>query len=191
MFSLLQTKNIEIKNDETTLTYQESLLLQQRYNLLNGLIEANKQIDSKSLSLLQASAIIIGLISVFTASDFAGMASQLVPNFSSNYYIWLNLIKVISSISSFLSFIIMTLFTIKSLNPRGYEMPGSSDWEIAFTDYLYESKENCFKNILYSLSISIKSLEKLNDYKADWLTVSGYLLIFQITALMITILISQ
>jgi len=177
---------IDIQNDDTTPGYQEGLLLNERYILLDGMREANQSLDSKAMGFMQASAIIVGFVSVFAITNISGAGSSLLQQWGIESTT-LDILSLASSLASFIAFIVMIFFVIRTLFPLTYELPGSSDWNAAYNDYINASREESFQHILSNLLGAIKTLEHLNHYKSQRLAWAGYLLIFQVVTLMVAV----
>ena len=69
MFNFKREVLVDIKNDDTTLNYQESLVLDQRYRAYDRVGAANARLDQKAVGYLQAGGVVIGLVTVFNLFD--------------------------------------------------------------------------------------------------------------------------
>lgn len=177
MFNFKREVLVDIKNDDTTLNYQESLVLDQRYRSYERVGMANARLDEKAIGYLQAGGVVIGLVTVFNLFESPRSTSD-------------SICFLIATIIAFASFIIMIVVVNQSLSPRDVHVPGSNEWEDMRDLRLYVPENNCFKQILSDLIKAVNSESELNKFKSKRVIIAGWLLISEILFLLIAVLLS-
>lgn len=176
MFSkIIPTLKVDIQDDHTNLSVQESLLLQQRYYSLSQLDQANSSLDNKAMALIQAASLIFALIGALQFPDA----------------IHDHTVHVLAAIAaSFLIFMAMVFFLTKVWSPGDYALPGTNDWDKMFSDYLWVDGDKCYTQILDNCTEAYARLKCSNKLKARRLTIAVYLFLLQIAGLLVIALIS-
>jgi uncharacterized protein with ACT and thioredoxin-like domain len=75
----------------------------------------------------------------------------------------------------------------RTLSLKPYHLPGRTDWDEVFSDYLEIELSDCFEKILSDLLDSIESIRSLNEYKSTQVVWMGRLLLMQVLALAIAV----
>lgn len=160
--------------------YQQGLVLEQRYKLLEYLVNANSNLDSKASALLQTGGVVVGLVAATSLPSFAQLirSSSFTSTLASQFSISIALLLFLASIWLYRD----------ALSPRGYGVPGSSDWDETFNNYLYAKPVACFDKVLVDLLRAIKTNEELNHKKAELVTRLGWLLLVQVFFVAIAII---
>ena len=165
---------IDINTDNTSLNIQQSLLLQQKYQALEIINQANDGLDKKAATLLQASALIVALTGVLTIPGFIR---------TDNPVAWAQVGIAIA----FLLFAGMIILSTIAWFPQSTYLPGSLDWDWneLYYQYLLVDSESCFNQVLRDCTITIERLKVLNSRKGVLLKVSAGLFVVQIIGLMV------
>ena len=177
MFNFKREVLVDIKNDDTTLNYQEWLVLDQRYRAYDRVDDANRRLDEKAVGYLQAGGIVIGLVTVFNLFE-----NPPVEGFS--------IYLLLSTIVAFASFIIMIIVVNQALSPRTVHIPGSNVWKDIRDLRLNAPPNNCFKQVFSDLLAAVNSELALNKFKSKRVVLAGWLLILEIFFLLVAVLLS-
>lgn len=156
------------------LTDAERTVLDQKCRLYDEIVQSNQKLDERADRVVQAGSIIIGLGTIASIPVNLALWSGVHLN-------WLALLQLGAMGLSFLAFIILIPMSMYFFRPIGRQVPGDSDWDKTFDQYV--NSETYFAQTLSDLMAGIQSAKQVNDYKAKrvlWLTV---LLLVQTTAL--------
>lgn len=165
---------IDINTDNTSLNIQQSLLLQQKYQALEIINQANDSLDKKAATLLQASALIVALTGVLSIPGFIR---------TDNPVAWAK----VGIAVAFLLFAGMIILSAIAWFPKGYYLPGSLDWDWdeLYKQYLLVDSDSSFNQVLRDCTVTIERLKVLNYHKGLLLKISAGLFVVQIIGLMI------
>lgn len=169
----IQPVQVDIKDNRTTPSFQQSLLLQQKSQALAMLNQANDNLDNKAANLLQSAALIIALSGVISIPGFIRSDD---PTF------W---IKVGLAIA-FLLFTGMIVLSVIAWSPEVNYIPGSLDenWNELYKQYLLVDPEASFNQVLRDYTVTIDRLKTVNMRKGRLVKWSVYLFAGQIAGLM-------
>lgn len=170
----ITTTNLN-SNDSSSLTVQQDLTLQQSQQTLDIIIQANRALDEKSSTLVQAGSLIIALVSVFN-----------IPGFIATNPVDAEWWAIGSAFASFIGLVILSTL---AWAPKEYVLPGSSDWHETYTKLLQVDIEDSFNQVLINYLNAITKSQKLNDRKSGLVNWSAALLIIQVGSLMVAALI--
>lgn len=167
--------SIDIRSDDTNPSFQQGLLLKQKYAVLQMIDRANDGLDRKGGNFLQAGGLIAALMGVLSIPGV--IDSDAVP------------IARIGTVVVLTFLAIMIFLSLKATSPREYYAPGSLDLEKMNAEYLNKAPDDCFTQILKDVTGTIRLIRDLNSDKTKWITWSGRLLILEILSLAVTILV--
>lgn len=153
------------------LSLQQELVLQQKYQQLQIVLQAGDSLDRKGMTLLQASGLIVTLGTVLSISGF--VATHPSPIFMFGIGI------------AFVAFLLMVWLSAQAWLPRDMEVPGTRNWDEIFQDYIYEDADQCFQQILADTIESISLNNIANLLKGERIRWSVYLLIAQVGGLLL------
>lgn len=163
--------------------YQQSLVLEQRYALLEMVRDANQSLDDKANSLLQVSGLVVGIVAALSLTGLGqliGGASQIDVSGLSKFFSFFAFLLLIGSVWSY----------TKTVTPEPYSLPGSTDWERTLSLYVEVPKSKSFDQVLSDLFNAIDSARALNERKSYYVLCLGRLLMGQVVALTVAILAS-
>lgn len=160
--------------------YQQGLVLEQKYKLMETVQSANQALDDKANSLLQTGGVVVGLVATFTLSDLALLVRG-------DNTVGIPIISQISIAAAFILFLLSIWLYRQAQSPMAYDLPGSTDWDRIFNSYLYATPEACFDKVLSDLINSIDSMKELNSRKAIHIDRLGWLLLFQVAFLSVAV----
>ena len=112
------------------LSLQQELVLQQKYQQLQIVLQAGDSLDRKGMTLLQAGGLIVTLGTVLSISGF--VATHPSPIFMVGIGI------------AFMAFLLMVWLSVQTWLPRDMEIPGTRDWDEIFQNYIYEDADRAF-----------------------------------------------
>lgn len=150
------------------LTAQHELVLQQKYTLLQAVLQSSDTLDSKASTLLQSGGLIVALVGVVSIPGF-------VTNPSTAAKIGIGV--------AFGAFLLMVILSLRASLPSKVEMPGALNWDEIHQDYLFETLDNCYQQILSDCIQSIQLIQETNERKSTFIVWSALLLIVQIGGL--------
>lgn len=157
---------IDIKSDDSTPSFQQALVIQQYYHLLEMLRQANEALEQKSLSILQASGVMatlvgtVGLVNLSTIRRFPDLQIGLGIVFA--------------------GFALMVMFTILTIWPHDKSGPGGLEWPRIKATMLDQPPDNSFEQLMANLLDACKSALKHNHRK-------GRLVVWNCLALLVQV----
>lgn len=167
---------ISIKSDDTNLSVQQQLVLQQRYYALDQLVKANESLDQKSITLLQASSLIFALIGVLQFPKAL---------YNPSLWIW------IAIVVAFILFLSMVVCLIKAWSPTDHTIPGKNDEHKMFNEYIWVSDDESFKQILSDCKEAYDRSKKTNSRKAKYIVWAAWIFVAQVFGLLFIALLSS
>ncbi|HUV67141.1 MAG TPA: hypothetical protein VMW24_24850 [Sedimentisphaerales bacterium] len=87
----------------------------------------------------------------------------------------------------FAAYLIMLALTLVGLWPRTTRSPIRLDWETIWKEYLSESDENAYKQLVSDYLYALSANNRLGHFKSRVLMVSMILLTIQVSAVLITL----
>jgi hypothetical protein len=172
---IVQPVKVDIQ-EQNIRSFQQSLLLEQKYRALEMIDQANNSLDTKATQLLQASGLIVALVSVLSIPSF--VTSRLTHLMEAGIAV------------AFLVFVLMIGLSILAWSPGKHVIPGSADWNEMYNRYILVDSERCFDQILSDCTEAIESSKSANSRKGDLLKWSASLLVVQIGGLMMIALLA-
>lgn len=167
-----------LKQDDTTLSFQQSLLLQQQLRRLDTIDKANEHLDQKALSLLQVSTLIVTLVGVFNIPAFLD-----TPDYRANY----------ATVVAFVAFIVMIILSLISWLPKNHPAPGPKrtspdaedvhDWNVMQTRYIRVDEKTSFDQAMVNYIDVTERLKIINSTKTKLVQWSVAALIAQVACL--------
>jgi hypothetical protein len=164
----------------TVIPYHHILVLDQRNKLLDMILAANRQIDDKANTFLQAGGVVFAVVTAFGIADLAGFVG--VP--SSGSSVTSSQMGILAALFCFIGVIVSFKFT---LSPKPYHLPGSIDKDVLESQYLSVSATDCYYAVFSDLIASIESVLAENGRKSRALAVMGVFLIAQVGFLALAI----
>lgn len=155
------------KNEKYLLTINEQRLLFER------IYSANRALESKAGTLIQAGSLITGLISA------AKVATGTLQGVS--LYILVAVLVL---------FIAMLLLSINVWQPGNKVAPGSTDWDNLYNNHIHAEDEEDLKLTLANYLDAVNAALKRNDRHGTLISIAGYCLVVQIVALVILLFVS-
>lgn len=168
---------------ENDTDYQQNLVLEQKYALLEMIRDANQALDDKANSLLQVSGLIVGVVAALSLTGLG----QLIRGASS---VNTSIIAQMFSALAFILLVVSIVYYNKMITPTPYSLPGSTDWDRTMSLYVGVSKQKSYDQVLSDVFNAIDSVRALNDQKSGYVILLGKLLIGQIVTLTIAIIAS-
>lgn len=166
---------VDIQSNTSSLSTQQRLVLDEQCNAVNMISQANDHLDNKAMRLFQVSGFIL----------FLAIALRLFGFSPDNDFMLLSTMVIIE----LLAFVGAFFFLAKIIVPATFPIPGlGSYWDDMFKQYISVSQEDCFNQILSDYLRAYELLRQLNKAKAENLRISGYLLLIQITGLLIILI---
>jgi hypothetical protein len=173
---IIPTLPIDIQNDDTNLTTQQTLLLEQKYYALAQVDQANSSLDSKAMSLLQSASLIFALVG---ALQFPGVIQN--PD----------IIVLSGIIVAFVAFFSMVTLVVLTWSPATYLLLGTSDWDDMYKTYVSVNQDESFSQILSDCLKAFDSQVEINQSKTKKIRWAVYLFLFQILGLLVVALFSS
>lgn len=173
---IIPTLRIDIQNDDTNLTAQQTLLLEQKYYALTQVDQANNSLDTKAMSLLQSASLIFALVG---ALEFPGVIQN--PDF-------VGLLGIVIAFVAFFSMVTLLVFT---WSPATYLLLGTSEWDDMYNDYILVDQDESFRQIISDCLKAFDSQVEVNKSKSKKISVAIYLFLAQILGLLVVALFSS
>lgn len=167
-----QPTEIKIIEDASTPSLQQTLLLDQKRQVIEMVHAANQHLDNKIIQLLQAAAVSISLVGILAVPGFIMQKIETMDK-------WLVAF-------SFASFCVLLVFVVSAIWPRPFVLPGHQDWEKMWYLYQVKDPDECYRQVLYDYANSINKLTEANDRKAKLLIAVTVMLLIQIGCLVAT-----
>ena len=157
--------------------YQKKLVLEQRYKALDMADSAIDTLDSKSLSLLRSSALILALLGFFGGTT-------IVTGASADYY-WLVLsATVVCAIAFFLMIIILLI----SWHPADTYSSGTNNWDKIFDDRINVTEDECYNQILADCTDTFEKMRDVTISKGNLISRGVALFALQLVCLIVIII---
>lgn len=168
---LLPVLPIKIEEDNSDLSPQHKLLIEQQYFSLTQIDRANEQLDTKALQLLQISGLILALVGALE------MPSFIIGDPT--------LLAMIGIAIGFLSFLGMIALLMLTVTPATSYVPGTQDWDKIYDKYITVELVDSYDKILMDCLHAFDKLSILNQHKANNLRWAVGLFLFQVVGLLI------
>lgn len=171
-------ETIILDQDDTTLSIQQTLLLQQQLRRLDAIDRANEHLDQKAATIFQASTLIVTLVGVFN-----------IPAFLDSSEPQLNYVTAIA----FIAFLVMVGLSLVAWSPKKTPLPGPErfhsdaenidDWNRMLSRYIYVDEGISFDQAMVNYIDVTERLRATNTSKARFVRGSAAALIVQVLCL--------
>lgn len=159
-----------LRQESMALSTQQELVLAECRMAFERLDQAADMLDSRTMGLVQASALLLALVGVVRLPGFVtGPVNG-----------W----QVAAVGVALLAFAGMIGLLLLALLPRVYVLPGSLDWDELFNDYVNVSEDDCFAQVLNNLIKATEERQAVNGRKGLCLRWAIVLFIVQIVGLL-------
>lgn len=161
----------ELLSVDAGLSPQHQMLLEQKYQTLAFIDNANDKLDEKAGVLIQAGGLIVALLSAFGLPDiFEGTVTTF---------------GVVAFVITLVAFGAMVALAFVAWLPQKHPYPGTLDWELMWDDIVYSDLEVSFVQVLEDCLKSMTDLQEIGHRKGKLLKWSALMLIIQIVSLML------
>jgi len=164
---------VVIKQDDSTLSIQQQLVLNQLVEMLREVNRSGEHLDGKATTLLQSGALVVALTGAlqFSPSIFADT-------------LWAR-----GGIAlAFVSFAAMIVLAVQAWLPRTHHLPGTTNWDALHQQYLYSSADDSYARMLSNYAGTVDALIAINAQKGNLVRRSAVLLVAQIGGLLLAAL---
>lgn len=156
------------------LTPQQAMILDQQHRMLDTRSATGDQLDAKAGSLLQAGGLVIALAGAVNLPGFVSQPSAL---------------GTLGIAIAFGAFAGMVVCAALAWAPSKYAIPGTSDWEEIFQDYLFLPVDGCLEQVLIDLISTTKIHETRNRAKSRYVAWATWLFAVQIVGVLVLALV--
>lgn len=154
-----------------SLTPQQQLLLDQQWRMLDTRNQAGEHLDNKASTIVQSGSLIIALVGAVTIPP---VISQQAPS--------VQLAGLAFALAMFAGMIICAL---RAWHPSDFGIPGPTDWDTMYNNYVNESLDNAYAQVLSNVKNSTDKHERRNAIKAKYVTWATWLLVLQVVGILV------
>jgi hypothetical protein len=153
------------------LTTQQQLVLERTRWMLDAKEKTRDALDAKAATILQSSSLVIVLTG---AVGISTMATEYASS-------WMLGVVVFA----FFVFLLMLICALWAWKPSVHSLPGSTDWDTLYNDYINEDADTCFSKVLSDTLNSIEKNHKYNEQKSRLVSWAGWLFAAQVAGILI------
>lgn len=158
------------------LTPQQQLLLDQQWRMLDARNQAGEHLDNKASTIVQSGSLIIALVGAVTIPP---VIAQQAPS--------IQLVGLAFALAMFAGMIVCAL---RAWYPSDFSIPGATDWDSMYNNYVNESLDNAYAHVLSNVQSSTDKHERRNAIKAKYVTLATWLLVAQVVGILVIALAS-
>lgn len=148
------------------LTTQQYLTLDMLWKKYEARERTREHLDNKAATILQAGGLVVALTGAVSIPTITG------PNPSP----W-----ILAGLAFlFALFLGMILCALWAWRPSGHTLAGPADWESLYNDYINESADNCYAQVLSNLLDTTADNGVYNERKARYIAWAGWLFAVQV-----------
>lgn len=154
-----------------SLTPQQQLLLDQQWRMLDARNQAGDHLDNKASIILQSGSLIIALVGVVALPS---VIAQQAPT-----------VQLVGLAFALLMFAGMIMCALLAWRPSDFSIPGATDWDAMYNDYVNETLANAYAQVLSNIMNTTDKHAQRNRVKAKYVTWGAWLLVLQVAGILV------